>query len=137
MPYEKVVKNNYTDQDKTALVELISILKGLGRVMAQSSSLLSPIIRRGVHDYLQEFVHYHLHEMNRSAVKHKREIASHLQKLRQAAGDWPLQPMPTTLTKKDPKAPPTWKQRVVSPSPTLVYLLQHDFINIADIVSST
>ena len=56
MDYERVVKFNYTSTERFALVEFIAMTKGLAGLMMREDALLSVIIRRAIHDELQEFV---------------------------------------------------------------------------------
>lgn len=54
--YERVVKHNYTDEERFVLVEVIACLKGLASVMLRHDGVLSPIIRAHIHADLQDFV---------------------------------------------------------------------------------
>jgi len=54
--YERVVKHNYTSEERFVLVEAIACLKGLASMMMRHESLLSPIIRYYIHSDLQEFI---------------------------------------------------------------------------------
>jgi Cytoplasmic Fragile-X interacting family len=54
--YERVVKYNYTSEERFALVEFISMIKGLSGLIMRNEAILSPIIKTAIHDELQEFV---------------------------------------------------------------------------------
>lgn len=56
MEYERVVKHNYTSDERFALVEFIAMIKGLANLMLRSEANLSATIKRAIHDELQEFV---------------------------------------------------------------------------------
>ncbi len=51
-----MVKYNYTDEERFALVEVIACIKGLARVMLKYDGLLAPIVRTYIHAYVQEFI---------------------------------------------------------------------------------
>jgi cytoplasmic FMR1 interacting protein len=54
--YERVVKYNYTSEERFALVEFIAMIKGLSGLLMRNEAVLSPIIKIAIHDELQEFV---------------------------------------------------------------------------------
>jgi cytoplasmic FMR1 interacting protein len=86
--YERVVKHNYTDEERFVLVEVIACLKGLSAVMLRHDGLLSPIIRSYAHADVQDFVQVHLREMIAFASKKKKAVREELLQLRTMAADW-------------------------------------------------
>ena len=86
--YARVVKHNYTDEERLVLVEVIACVKGLAAVMLRHDSLLSPIIRANIHADLQDFVQVHLREMICFASKKKKAVREEMLQLRTLAADW-------------------------------------------------
>jgi cytoplasmic FMR1 interacting protein len=89
--YERVVKYNYTSEERYALVEFIAMIKGLAGLFTRYDALLSPVIRRAIHRELQEFIQVSLREMIRSVSKNskkKTHIRGELLQLRAIAADW-------------------------------------------------
>eukprot|EP00026_Physarum_polycephalum_P001363 Phypoly_transcript_01364.p1 GENE.Phypoly_transcript_01364~~Phypoly_transcript_01364.p1 ORF type:complete len:1135 (+),score=191.05 Phypoly_transcript_01364:297-3407(+) len=91
--YERVVKYNYTSEERFALVEFIAMIKGLSGLLMRNEAVLSPIIKIAIHDELQEFVQITLREMIRSvsgknAKKKTANARSELLQLRALAADW-------------------------------------------------
>jgi len=72
--YERVVRYNYNEAERFALVEIIAMIKSLAGRMLKEDSLLAPILRRQIHDELQEFVQLSLREMIYNTTKKKRPI---------------------------------------------------------------
>lgn len=70
--YERVVRFNYSDEEKFALVEAIAMIKGLASVILKHDGLLFPFIRTYVHDETQEFIQNGLREIIRAATKKKK-----------------------------------------------------------------
>lgn len=86
--YEKVVRYNYDSDERYALVEVIALIKGLSTVLLRAESLLVEMIRRRIHDEMQQFVQMSLREMLREAVKKKKAIRAPLLQIREMAADW-------------------------------------------------
>ena len=68
----QVVKHNYTMVELSALVEMVSMIKGLSGIMLKAGSLLLPIIRSFVHHETQEFIQNGLRELIYHAAKKKK-----------------------------------------------------------------
>ncbi|KAL6064809.1 Cytoplasmic FMR1-interacting protein [Balamuthia mandrillaris] len=86
--YERVVKYNYTEQERFTLVEYIAFIKGVAGVMLRHESLLAPIIRSSIHNQLQQFIQGNLREMIAFASKKKKAVREELLQLRKLAADW-------------------------------------------------
>lgn len=56
MDYERVVKYNYTRDERVALIEMIAMMKGLSALLLRYEPTLAPFIRRAIHFELQEFI---------------------------------------------------------------------------------
>jgi cytoplasmic FMR1 interacting protein len=131
--YERVVRYNYTSQERFALVEFIAMTKGLAGCMIKQDALLTGIIRRAIHDELQEFVQVSLREMIRAVSKNtkkKANIRAELLQLRAIAADWMggTEPVdPALYGKKSSKDEDKvqYPHRNVGPSPTQLGLIRN------------
>jgi cytoplasmic FMR1 interacting protein len=54
--YEKVVKFNYSTEELEALIDVIGMLKGLGSLMMKTEHVTAPLLRRCIHDDVQDFL---------------------------------------------------------------------------------
>lgn len=72
--YERVVKNNYSTEERFALVECLAMIKSISGILLHDDGVLAPLIRRCVHDEVQAFVQIRLREMIRNAAKKKRAV---------------------------------------------------------------
>lgn len=69
----KVVRYNYTSEEKYALVEFIAMIKGLAEIMLREDGLLSPIIRNCIHDEVQEYIQIGIRDLVRHVTKKKKK----------------------------------------------------------------
>jgi hypothetical protein len=44
-----VIRNNYKDEEKSALVEFLAMLRGTAQALREAYALLAPVIRVGLH----------------------------------------------------------------------------------------
>jgi len=132
--YEKVVKYNYTSEERYALVEFIAMIKGLAALFMRYDGLLSPVIRRAIHHELQEFVQANLREMIRAVSKNskkKTHVRGELLQLRALASDWlsGAEPVadPALYGKKSSKEEEKvqFPDRAVGPSATQLDLIRN------------
>ncbi len=56
MDYDRVVKHNYTSDERFALVEFIAMIKGVAGLIVRNDAILTPIVKKSIHDELQEFI---------------------------------------------------------------------------------
>ena len=129
--YERVVKLNYSSEDRFALVEYIAFIKGLAGVMVKYDSLLTPLIMKSIHIDVQEFIQISLREMISFASKKKKVVREEMLQLRALAADWHngVEPDdPAIFGKKVPKSAknvrPEIPNRHVGPSPTQLDLIR-------------
>jgi len=122
--YERVIKLNYTVEEKYALVELIAMIKGLASMMLEEDTLLSPILRRHIHEEMQEVVQNGMREIiARVAKSHKpkkKPVKDELLALRFLMADWytATEPVDPVLEGKKDVTKFTIPVRAVPPSPT-------------------
>eukprot|EP01113_Clastostelium_recurvatum_P001498 TRINITY_DN1060_c0_g1_i3.p1 TRINITY_DN1060_c0_g1~~TRINITY_DN1060_c0_g1_i3.p1 ORF type:complete len:1328 (-),score=521.15 TRINITY_DN1060_c0_g1_i3:101-4084(-) len=139
--YERVVKFNYKSEERYALVEFIAMIKGLAALFLRNDSLLAPIIRRTIHDDLQEFVQVTLRELIRAMSKsarnaRKNQIRSELLQLRTIAADWAggIEPVDPALygkkAEKDEKV--QIPSRTTGPSHTQLVLIRNLVFGLID-----
>ena len=107
----QVTRYNYKPEEKTALVELIAMIKSLQSLMSGLESRMDSMVKRHVYHQLQTFVQTGLRESLRKARKHKREDKFHrlgmtIACARQICADWENGVEPTNDPimegKKDP-----------------------------------
>ncbi|VDN31107.1 unnamed protein product [Cylicostephanus goldi] len=65
---------NYSPAEKTALIQTISMIKGLQSLLGRIESSLSNAIRRHVYTELQTFVQHAFNEPIQKAVKGKKDL---------------------------------------------------------------
>lgn len=65
---------NYSDAEKSAVVELLAMIKGLQLLMLRMESVFMDAIRRHIYAELQDFVQLVLREPIRKAVKKGHDV---------------------------------------------------------------
>jgi len=128
--YERATKYNFSKDDKHALGELISCIKGVQGIMLKMESKFVAAIRRHVYSQLQDFVQVQLREPLRKAVKHKREaIKTLLHAVRDIAADWAQGVNPATdpilQGKKDPESRIIVPKKISAPAHTQLHLVRY------------
>jgi len=125
--YHKAVKLNYNSDEKFALVEMIALIKGLSALLFREESLLLPIIRRSIHDELQEFI-YQMREIIRVASRKTYNVRSELLQLRFFCADWAngVEPNDPCIFGKKPEKDEKWPiaSRPVGPTLTQLELIR-------------
>eukprot|EP00039_Didymoeca_costata_P002102 m.57505 g.57505 ORF g.57505 m.57505 type:complete len:1269 (-) comp11113_c1_seq1:133-3939(-) len=129
--YEKAAKYNYTNQEKTALIELIAMIKDVSRILWQMKIPLGDAVRRDMHRDVQEFVQVTIRDaLRHAAKKKKKQVQQVLIGCRKTCADWRDSQEPTddpALTGgKDsnyiPKSLP--EPRPVGPGTTQLFMLR-------------
>lgn len=72
--YERVIKYNYTAEEKAALVDTIAMIKGLEKLMMKHTGTLIPLIKGQIHHDLQVFIQHTIANMLFNTKKKKRGI---------------------------------------------------------------
>ncbi|KAL3102786.1 hypothetical protein niasHT_021453 [Heterodera trifolii] len=72
--YELATKYNYTGQEKAAIIEVISMAKGVQSLMVNMDTDFAVAIRQHIYAELQDFVGGPLRDLLAKAVKHKKDI---------------------------------------------------------------
>ena len=87
--YDQVVRYNYTNEDMHVLVDVVGMIKGLGALMMESESVLMPLIRRHIHDEVQDFLQTDVARPLRKAYKRNRGGTKEVMlQMRDICGDW-------------------------------------------------
>ncbi|PAV64134.1 hypothetical protein WR25_05628 isoform C [Diploscapter pachys] len=87
--YERATKYNYSPEEKVALIQTISMIKGLQALLGRLEGTISNSIRRNVYAELQSFVTHTLTDPLQKAIKNKKDLlVSILQSVRDSCLDF-------------------------------------------------
>ncbi|OVA02229.1 Cytoplasmic FMR1-interacting [Macleaya cordata] len=86
--YEKVVRWNYTSEERKALVELVSYIKSIGSMMQRCDTLVADALCETVHAEVQDFVQNKLATMLRTTFRKKKDLSRILSDMRTLSADW-------------------------------------------------
>lgn len=129
--YERATKYNYNSQEKVALIEVISMIKGLQSLMNRLENAFKEAINLTTYNELQTFVQLEIRDMIRKAASRKKDLTkSILLAVRDTCVDWykgkEPEDDPAMRGKKDPEngfkidRPP----RFIGPSSTQLYMVR-------------
>lgn len=93
--YERAVRYNFNSVEKTAMIETISLIKGLGDLLLRHEATLAQLIRKYVYERTQDFIHNTTHKIFRHCIKKSRPLASILREMREIVMDWDFSAAPT------------------------------------------
>ncbi|XVF30955.1 hypothetical protein REPUB_Repub16aG0103700 [Reevesia pubescens] len=86
--YEKVVRYNYSAEERKALVELVSYIKSVGSMMQRSDMLVADALWETIHAEVQNFVQHTLAMMLRTTFRKKKDLSRILSDMRTLSADW-------------------------------------------------
>ncbi|XP_010243658.1 PREDICTED: protein PIR, partial [Nelumbo nucifera] len=86
--YEKVVRWNYTMEERKALVELVSYIKSIGSMMQRCDTLVADALWETIHAEVQDFVQNKLATMLRTTFRKKKDLSRILSDMRTLSADW-------------------------------------------------
>ncbi|WCJ43715.1 transcription activators [Euphorbia peplus] len=86
--YEKVVRYNYSAEERKALVELISYIKNIGSMMHRWETLVADSLWETIHAEVQDFVQNTLAAMLRTTFRKKKDLSRILSDMRTLSADW-------------------------------------------------
>ncbi|XP_057961158.1 protein PIR isoform X1 [Malania oleifera] len=86
--YEKVVRYNYTKEERKALVELVSYVKSIGSMMQRCDTLVADALWETIHSEVQDFVQNTLAAMLRTTFRKKKDLSRILSDMRTLSADW-------------------------------------------------
>ena len=83
------LRYNYSEEEKSALIEVIAMVKGLQVLMNRMETVFTDAIRRSIYAELQDFVQKTLREPLRKAIKNKKDLVRTLiSSVRDTCADW-------------------------------------------------
>ncbi|EFO93077.1 CRE-GEX-2 protein [Caenorhabditis remanei] len=86
--YERATRYNYSAAEKTALIQIIAMIKGLQSMLGKMEPVMSNSIRKCVYVELQSFIQYAVNDPLQKAVKNKKDLlASILQSVKDSICD--------------------------------------------------
>ncbi|KAF1758237.1 hypothetical protein GCK72_014695 [Caenorhabditis remanei] len=86
--YERATRYNYSAAEKTALIQIIAMIKGLQSMLGKMEPEMSNSIRKCVYVELQSFIQYAVNDPLQKAVKNKKDLlASILQSVKDSIYD--------------------------------------------------
>ncbi|MED6156208.1 hypothetical protein PIB30_012484 [Stylosanthes scabra] len=86
--YEKVVRYNYTAEERRGLVELVSYIKSVGSMMQRCDTLVADALWETIHAEVQDFVQNTLASMLRTTFRKKKDLSRILSDMRTLSADW-------------------------------------------------
>ncbi|KAK2972926.1 hypothetical protein RJ640_015641 [Escallonia rubra] len=86
--YEKVVRYNYSAEERKALVELVSYIKSVGSMMQRCDTLAADALWETIHSEVQEFVQNTLATMLKTSFRKKKDLSRILSDMRTLSADW-------------------------------------------------
>ncbi|CAO4374658.1 unnamed protein product [Caenorhabditis nigoni] len=86
--YERATRYNYTPAEKTALIQVIAMIKGLQSMLGKMEPEMSNATRKCVYVELQAFIQHTVNEPLQKAIKNKKDLlASILQSVKDSICD--------------------------------------------------
>lgn len=86
--YERATRYNYSPTEKSALIQIIAMIKGLQSLLGKMESDMSAATRKCVYVELQAFIQHTINEPLQKAVKNKKDLlASILQSVKDSICD--------------------------------------------------
>ncbi|XP_031382066.1 protein PIR [Punica granatum] len=86
--YEKVVRYNYSTEERKALVELVSYIKSIGSMMQRCDTLVADALWETIHAEVQDFVQNTLATMLKTTFRKKKDLSRILSDMRTLSADW-------------------------------------------------
>ncbi|KAJ8760394.1 hypothetical protein K2173_015061 [Erythroxylum novogranatense] len=86
--YEKVVRYNYSSEERKALVELVGYIKSVGSMMLRCDTLVADALWETIHAEVQDFVQNTLATMLRTTFRKKKDLSRILSDMRTLSADW-------------------------------------------------
>ncbi|CAF1697809.1 unnamed protein product [Brassica napus] len=127
--YEKVVRYNYTTEERRALVELVGYIKSVGSMLQRCDTLVADALWETIHAEVQDFVQNTLATMLRTTFRKKKDLSRILSDMRTLSADWmantrPEHEMPSSQHGGDESKANFFYPRPVAPTAAQVHCLQ-------------
>ncbi|GBG76997.1 hypothetical protein CBR_g23328 [Chara braunii] len=126
--YERVVRCNYSNAEKKALVEMICYIKGMAGVLDRAESIVMDVVWEAVYKMVQVFAQGMLTPMLRTASKRKKkDVAGLLWNLRSIVADWKEGVEPDIFARRARRGNESLDllPRSVAPSRAQLYAMQY------------
>lgn len=85
--YEKVVRCNYSQEERKAMVELSSYIKGIGSMMEKVDTAVSDSVWESIHCQVQEFVQNRLSVIQRTSFRKRKDLVRIITDMQTIAAD--------------------------------------------------
>ncbi|CAN6975157.1 unnamed protein product [Brassica oleracea var. botrytis] len=127
--YEKVVRYNYTAEERRALVELVGYIKSVGSMLQRCDTLVADALWETIHAEVQDFVQNTLATMLRTTFRKKKDLSRILSDMRTLSADWmantrPEHEMQSSQHGGDESKANFFYPRPVAPTAAQVHCLQ-------------
>ncbi|VFQ78892.1 unnamed protein product [Cuscuta campestris] len=86
--YEKVVRFNYSAEERKVLIELVSYIKSIGSMLHKADTLVVDALWETIHAEVQDFVQNTLASMLRTTFRKKKDLSRILSDMRTISADW-------------------------------------------------
>ncbi|KAF3452390.1 hypothetical protein FNV43_RR02823 [Rhamnella rubrinervis] len=86
--YEKVVRYNYSAEERKALVELVGYIKSIGSMLQRCDTLVADALWETIHAEVQDFVQNTLATMLKTTFRKKKDLSRMLSDMRTLSADW-------------------------------------------------
>ncbi|XP_010549637.1 PREDICTED: protein PIR [Tarenaya hassleriana] len=127
--YEKVVRFNYSAEERKALVELVSYIKSVGLMLQRCDTLVADALWETIHAEVQDFVQNTLATMLRTTFRKKKDLSRILSDMRTLSADWMANTKPENELQSsqhggDDSRSNFFYPRAVAPTASQVHCLQ-------------
>lgn len=128
--YEKVVRWNYTADERKALLELVCYIKSVGLMMQRCDTLVADALWETIHVEVQDFVQDKLDTMLRTTFRKKKDLSRILSDMRTLSADWmantskPEPELHSLHQENEETKPNIFYPRPVAPTAAQVHCLQ-------------
>ena len=135
--YEQAIKNNFSKEELSMLVDVLSMIKSLASAMVRQETLFSPLVRFYMHHTTQQLLQGDLLPLlHRVDKRNRNNDLSALLLLRSAAADWTGGEEPPvnykSYSRKQGGVVAVHPPRVVGLTPTQLYLLRSFLHHVSD-----
>ncbi|CAA6666502.1 unnamed protein product [Spirodela intermedia] len=88
LDYEKVVRWNYSEDERKALLDIISYIKSIGSMIQRCDTLIADALWETIHVEVQDFVQDKLDIMLHTTFRKKKDLSRILSDMRTLSADW-------------------------------------------------
>lgn len=137
LEYESAIRYNFNKRELEILIEMISMVKSVVKLMSNAEDSFAPIIRFHIHHRIQQLVQGDLTPLMHRVDKREKNssILTHLLHIRALAADWVGQEPREDYklySRHQGKVKAFHEARVVGPSPTQLHILRYQIKALCD-----